>query len=136
MGLATYFIIGFIVIFMLWQLIPSIRARQMRGRPVPEINALLNSKQKASTRLLVYFWSQRCVMCNGMSKIIDELAESHDGILKVDIMHNMEITAEFGIMGTPSLVLVKDGKIEQMLVGAKTKPQILKILEGSSVKKQ
>ena len=71
-------------------------------------------------------------MCKAMSKIIDELAESHDNILKIDVMQNMDITAGFGIMGTPSLVLVNDGKIEQMMVGAKTKSQITGILNRMS----
>ena len=126
----TVFFVGLIAIVMLWRLLPLYRSRQMRGRSVPDINSLLSERQKVSSRLLIYFWSPKCVMCKAMSKSINELAESHDNILKIDVMQNMEISAGFGVMGTPSLILVNDGKIEKMMVGAKTKPQISGILDG------
>ncbi len=129
MNFVAYVFIGIIAAFMLWQLIPLLRARQMRGRSAPNISGLLDDKQQVSSRLLIYFWSPQCGMCKGMSNIIDELKETHDNILKIDVVPNMEIAAGFGIMGTPSLALVNAGKIEKMMVGAKTKSQITKILD-------
>jgi len=38
-------------------------------------------------------------------------------------------------MGTPSLVLVNNGKIEQMMVGTKSKSQITEILNRISIEK-
>ena len=129
MDLMTVIFVGLITIFLLWRLLSLYRSRQMQGRSVPDINSLLSERQKVSSRLLIYFWSQQCVMCKGMSKIIAELAETHDDILKIDAMQNMEITAGFGIMGTPSLVLVNEGKIEKMMLGTKSKSQIIEILD-------
>ena len=129
MDLISTFFVVLIAMFMLWRLLPYYRSRQMRGRSVPDIGKLLSDKQKANSRLLIYFWSPQCVMCKSMSKFIDELAETHEDILKIDVMQNMEIAAGFGVMGTPSLVLVKDGKIGKMMLGKKSKSQIIEILD-------
>jgi len=135
MELISYFFVVLVAIFLLLRLLPYYRARQLRGRSAPDFGKLLTDKQKTSPHLLIYFWSPQCVMCKAMSKIIDELIETRDDIIKIDVMQNIEISTGFGIMGTPSLVLVNDGKIEQMMVGAKTKSQITGILNRMSVKK-
>ncbi len=78
MDLMNYVFVVLIAIFLLWRLLPYYRSRQMRGRTAPDFSGLLSDRQKTSSRLLLYFWSPQCVMCKGMSKIVDELADTHD----------------------------------------------------------
>ena len=134
MNYITYIAISLIVVFMLWQFLPFYRARQMCGRSAPNIENLLNDKQKAYSSLLIYFWSPQCVMCKGMSKIIDEHATTHDNILKVDVMQNITLTSAFGVMGTPSIVLLIDDKIKNILVGKKNNNQITEFLRSDIIK--
>src|SRR4030065_172865 len=77
-----YLVAAFIAVFMLFHFLPLGRARQARGRSVPELDALLTDAQRGKQRLLVYFWSPSCGMCRGMTPGIEKLAAGGGGVLK------------------------------------------------------
>lgn len=68
-------------------------------------------------------------MCKGMSNTIDELIKTYNNILKVDTTQNQNIAIQFRILGTPTMVIVNQGEIKKMLVGVKSKNQIIELLE-------
>lgn len=119
---------GFILIFMLVQLLPLLRARLAKGRAVPGLNALLTDKQRAAPRLLVYFWSPSCGMCRAMTPVIERLAEERGDVLKVNAAESVSLAREFGVMATPSLAVVEQGTVRQVLVGARNEAQIRALL--------
>jgi len=125
-----YLIATFIAVFVLSSFLPLWRARQARGRTVPELDALLTDAQRAQQRLLVYFWSPTCGMCRGMTPIIDKLAAERGDVLKVNAAESVDLAKHFGVMATPSLALVKQGVVKKILVGAKSEPQIRVLLEA------
>ena len=70
-------------------------------------------EQTKSGYSLVDFWATWCGPCIALAPIIDELAEKHDGqlkVCKVDVDANMESAAKFGVRGIPYIILLKDGK--------------------------
>ena len=68
-------------------------------------------------------------MCRSMTPIIERLALQHANIVKVDVTESSELASKFGVMGTPTLVLVRDGKVDRMLVGAKSEKIVRALLE-------
>ena len=129
MNWLIYFIIAAVAFFAAMQLLIFVRARKMRGKPMPDLGDLLSEEQSRQQKLLFYFWSPACMMCRGMTPVIDQLAQKRPDIVKVNAMQNLEAAKRFNVMGTPTIVLVKDGKVEQMLVGAKSEKQILSLLD-------
>jgi thioredoxin 1 len=125
-----YLVATFIAVFMLFNFLPLWRARQARGRAVPELDALLTDAQRGQHRLLVYFWSPTCGMCRGMTPIIDKLAMERGDVLKVNAAESTALARHFGVMATPSLALVKQGVLKKLVVGAKSEPQIRALLEA------
>ncbi len=123
-----YLIGGFILVFMLVQLLPLLRARQARGRPVPGLIALLTEQQRSAPRLLVYFWSPTCGMCRAMTPVIERLAGERGDVLKVNAAESVSLAREFGVMATPSLAVVEQGTVRQVLVGARNEAQIRALL--------
>jgi thioredoxin 1 len=101
----------------------------MRGRAVPELDAMLNDAQRAQERLLVYFWSPGCGACRPMTPVMDKLAAERGNVLKVNVAQSLALARRFGVMGTPSLALVEKGILKQLVVGARSEPQIRALLQ-------
>ncbi len=77
---------------------------------------------------LIYFYSAKCAPCRSMTPIIDQLAEEHPQVNKVDVLSDMETARSFNIRATPTTVLVKDNRILDIALGSKTQTQLEKLL--------
>ena len=65
-----------------------------------------------------------------LSPVIESIAAEHPEyvICKIDVDEEGELAHEFGVMSIPTLVVMKNGKVEAQSVGYKTKDQILALL--------
>lgn len=82
--------------------------------------------------VLVDFWATWCAPCKMIAPIIDELARELAGKVKIgklDVDKNPEISARFRVQSIPTLIIFKDGKVADRLVGAQSKEAILRHLE-------
>lgn len=82
--------------------------------------------------VLVDFWADWCGPCHAVAPTLEELAEAFAGsatIAKVDVDANPETTRQFGIRSIPTLILFKDGKEQERLIGAQPKSAISALLE-------
>ena len=77
--------------------------------------------------VLVDFWADWCGPCKMIAPAVEELAAEYVGkakIGKVDIDSNQNTAAKFGIRSIPSLLIFKEGKVIEQLVGAMPKSAI------------
>ena len=79
-----------------------------------------NEIVKSDKPVLVDFWASWCGPCRMVSPIIDQLAEEYAGKIsvgKVNVDDEGALAAEFAIVSIPTVLLFKNGKVVDKLVG-------------------
>ena len=82
--------------------------------------------------VLLDFYADWCGPCMMVSPVVDEIAKENPQYLvgKINVDNEPALTMEFGVVSIPLLVVMKDGKIVNQAVGARSKEQILAMLKG------
>lgn len=76
---------------------------------------------KSSKPIVVDFWAEWCGPCKMIAPTIDQLAEQYDGkvlFAKVDVDSNPNLSVKFHVRSIPMLLLFKDGKPVDQIIGA------------------
>lgn len=84
--------------------------------------------------VLVDFWAVWCGPCKMVAPIVDELAGEYEGkvkVGKVDVDSEQKIATDFGIRSIPTLLIFKDGKVADTIVGAVPKKHVQEKLEAA-----
>jgi len=119
-----------VVLFIGLQLYPYFKLRATRGHASPLLAKILQPGQSADGRILLYFMAPQCGMCRATTPVIDEVARQRADVIRIDASVSPDIAREFRIMGTPAFVLLKDGVVEQVKLGAISRSKILAMLDG------
>ncbi len=90
--------------------------------------------EKQDSPILVDFWAEWCMPCRALAPVIEELSKEFDGkvrFAKVNVDDCKEVPAKFGIRGIPTLILFKDGKKLNEMVGNQPKEKIKSLLNSA-----
>ena len=82
--------------------------------------------------VLVDFWAEWCGPCKMISPVLDELAETYGGklkVAKVNVDENRATAIKYHVRSIPMLLLFKDGQLAATKVGAMSKAQLTAFID-------
>ncbi len=83
--------------------------------------------------VLVDFWATWCSPCLRVTPILEDLVKETGDSFKVgklDVDAEYEIADQFDIMSIPTMVVFKNGKVHQSMIGVQSKATLKKMLEA------
>ncbi|HZI61486.1 MAG TPA: thioredoxin [Pyrinomonadaceae bacterium] len=82
--------------------------------------------------VLVDFWAQWCTPCRMLAPTVEAVAQQYSdsaNVVKLNVDDNPTTAQRYGIKGIPTLILFREGKEVERVVGATSKESITRMIE-------
>lgn len=105
---------------------PTATAETGAGRPITVTDATFDRLIRESrVPVLIDFWAAWCGPCKMIAPAVEALAREFAGravVGKLNVDENPGVAGRFGIMSIPTLLIFKDGRVVDQIVGAQPAP--------------
>lgn len=84
--------------------------------------------------ILVDFWATWCQPCQRLNPVLEEISSDYVNklkILKMNVEENTAIPSKYSVLGIPTLIIFKGGKVAASKAGYMTKTQLAAFIDGS-----
>jgi len=91
------------------------------NKPVEMTDATFTEVIQSHPLVVVDCWAPWCAPCHMVAPIVEELARDYAGRIlfgKLNVDENREVATQYQIMSIPTLLVFKDGKLADMIIGA------------------
>jgi len=121
-------VIVIVALFVGLQLFMRLKMMLKKGKDAPKVDGKAGLLVNAGEKVLFYFYSPGCRACIPMTPVIKNIAKKNKNVFPVDVSKDMSMAQKFGVMGTPSTVLIEAGKIKEFLVGYQPEDKVRGLL--------
>jgi len=86
----------------------------------------------AGEPVLVDFWAEWCAPCRMIAPTVEAVAKEYEGrarVVKLNVDNSPQVAQRYGIKGIPTLILFRDGKEAERIVGAVGKDSLSRLVE-------
>jgi len=122
-------IVVVVILFFGFQYFMMFRMKLKKGKPAPSLSGHYGKAVESGKMSLFYFYSPSCGACRSMTPIVSEYVEKNSRCFKIDVSRDMDTARAFGVMGTPSTIVVEKGIIKDFIVGPRPAEVLTGILE-------
>jgi thioredoxin 1 len=91
-----------------------------------------NDVLKSDRPVLVDFWAAWCAPCRMLAPTVENVADKYAStarVVKLNVDDNPSVSQRYGIKGIPTLILFKNGREEERVVGATSEVAISRMLD-------
>ncbi len=81
---------------------------------------------------VVDFWSQSCVLCRQLAKVLKQLSSEVPDSVQIGTVKaedNMALLERYGVRSTPTLLFIKDGNVVETRTGVDRRQVLKKVVE-------
>ncbi|MDA3862432.1 MAG: thioredoxin family protein [Deltaproteobacteria bacterium] len=125
----VYIFAGIIGFFIILKQIMLFKLKKMKGKAAPRLTGKPQKAIENQKSALFYFYSPSCGACRSMTPVISQLANQNDNVFKVDITEDYDLARKFGVMATPTTILIKDKIIKDVIIGPQSTQKLKKMIE-------
>jgi len=125
---SSYLIVFAIIGFVIWfQFGLFYKARKNQGKDVSD--SLIKFSLPAQDKLLIMFSSEQCGPCRAMYPVIEKLKQEYANVISLDVSKNTELARSLDIRATPTIVIINNGFIQNVLLGSQSEGKLRSLLE-------
>jgi thioredoxin len=118
MSWAGYLVLGLAAVMTAYVLWTGLSTKGVAGQPVDPLEPVIPGLGAQRAKAVIYCYSEHCGPCRRMTPEIERLCAHHPNIFKLDIMRHHREARGLGIRVTPTTLLVENGRVLKVLVGA------------------
>ncbi len=131
MDIVLIIALSIVFLFIALQFFMIRKSKSQKGKLIENVDGIIGEAINKHPKLLIYFWGPGCAACRPQTKIIDALRRTNDNIISFDISKDLNTTRRLGIMATPTILVIKDKVIEEVLIGAQSEEKLRKYLDAN-----